>query len=138
MMPSKDERAAREQFTDRYGVGTADVLDEVELRVIGDIWGANGFTTRDQADALVDRLALSPETLLLDIGSGRGWPGLYLAKKSGCEVVVTDLPVEGLSIGRARAERERVRLMACVASSARDLPFRPESFDAIVHTDVLC
>jgi cyclopropane fatty-acyl-phospholipid synthase-like methyltransferase len=127
-----------DEFTGRYGIGTPDVLGEIERRVIGDVWGACGFTTRAQADELAQRLALTAETRLLDIGAGRGWPGLYLAKRSGCEVVLADQPIEGLRIALARAERERLRLLACVAASARDLPFRPESFDAIVHTDVLC
>jgi 2-polyprenyl-3-methyl-5-hydroxy-6-metoxy-1,4-benzoquinol methylase len=137
-VPSKDERAALDEFTDRYGIGTAAVLDEIEQRVIGGVWGANGFTTRAQADDLAERLELSAEDRLLDIGAGRGWPGLYLAKRTGCEVVLADMPLEGLAIARARAERERLRLLACVSASARDLPFRHESFDAIVHTDVLC
>jgi SAM-dependent methyltransferase len=137
-MGSKDERAARQEFRDRYAIGRADVLDAIERHVIGEAWGANGFTTRDQADDLAARLGLSPDSHLLDLGAGRGWPGLYLAKRSGCEVVLTDLPAEGLALARSRAEQERLRLVGVVVSSARDLPFRPECFDAIVHTDVLC
>jgi ubiquinone/menaquinone biosynthesis C-methylase UbiE len=137
-MTSKDERAAREDFSHRYSIDSTGILANIERRVIGDSWGANGFTTKRQADELARLLWLSGESRLLDIGSGRGWPGLYLARATGCEVVVTDLPLEGLEIARGRAERERISLLSAVASSARHLPFRPHSYDAIVHTDVLC
>jgi len=137
-MARKDERAARQEFTERYAIGWADVLERIEQRVIGAVWGANGFTTRAQADELIDRLALTSDKVLLDIGAGRGWPGLYLAKQTGCAVALADLPEEGLKLARERAEREQVRLLGSISASARDLPFKPESFDAIVHTDVLC
>jgi SAM-dependent methyltransferase len=134
---SKDEKAARADFAARYSRHGA-VVDEIEARVIGEAWGANGFTTKGQADALAGRLGLNVHSRLLDIGSGRGWPGLYLAKTTGCEVVVTDLPVEGLARARERARKEGIGLLGGVAASARELPFKPHSFDAIVHTDVLC
>ena len=97
-----------------------------------------GSPRGSQADELIDRLALTPDKWLLDIGAGRGWPGLYLAKQTGCSVALSDLPEEGLKHARDRAEREQVRLLGSVSASACDLPFKPESFDAIVHTDVLC
>ena len=137
-MSSKDERSAREEFSERYSTRRDDVMDVIERSVIGAAWGANGFTTRAQADELAERLGLTSAMRLLDIGAGRGWPSLYLVQRTGCEAVVTDLPFEGLISARERAEREDLRLLACISASARELPFRPESFDAIVHTDVLC
>jgi SAM-dependent methyltransferase len=136
-MSSKDEKEARADFAARYSRHGA-VVDEIESRVIGEVWGANGFTTKEQADALAERLRLDARSRLLDVGSGRGWPGLYLSKATGCEVVVTDMPLEGLVRAGDRAEIEGVRLLGGVAASARDLPFKPHSFDAVVHTDVLC
>ena len=111
----------------------------IERAVIGGDWGANGYTTVRQADLLAQLLHLRPGMRLLDLGSGRGWPGLYLTARYGCETVLSDVPVEGLRRALARADTEDVAdRVAAVASSARDLPFRAESFDAIVHTDVLC
>jgi predicted O-methyltransferase YrrM len=138
MMASKDERRAREDFSARYSVGPSSVLDAIESRVIGDAWGANGFTTVAQADLLGVHMGLTEEKRLLDIGTGRGWPGLYLAQQTGCEVVLTDLPIEGLRIAVRRGAQEEVRCLGGAVSSARYLPFRPASFDALVHTDVLC
>lgn len=54
-------------------------------------------------------------------------------------VVLTDLPEEGLRTARQRAAVEGVGGRATVVvASARRLPFADETFDAIVHTDVLC
>ena len=76
---------------------------------------------------------------MLDVGSGRGWPGLYLAKVTGCSVVLTDIPKEGLATARKRAAVEGLAERSqAIVSSARRLPFQVESFDAVVHTDVLC
>jgi methylase of polypeptide subunit release factors len=138
MRSSKDERAALADFAARYTVPPADVIKKIERKVIGAVWGANGFTTVEQADLIGERLDLAPGQRLMDIGTGRGWPGLYLAERRGCEVVLTDLPIEGLQHALRRAAAESVSSLGAVVSSARDLPFGRESVDAIVHTDVLC
>lgn len=130
---------ARDRFADRYREERVDVVRETEQRVIGGDWGANGYTTITQADGLADRLDLRQGDLLLDVGAGRGWPGLYVAATTGCAVVLADLPVEGLTVARARIATEHLEQRAwCVNASASDLPFRAASFDAVVHTDVLC
>jgi hypothetical protein len=75
----RDEAQARALFQERYGNRPSPTTREIERRVIGGDWGANGFTTMAQADTLARELGLSVGDRLLDLGSGRGWPGLYLA-----------------------------------------------------------
>ena len=135
---SKYEREKRAEFGEHYSLGQSGMLDGIERAVIGADWGANGYTTIAQADELAQRLELDASKRLLDIGTGQGWPGLFLAKKSGCEVVVTDLPIEGLPRAVIRAEQEQIRAMGALVFSARRLPFGDRSFDAVCHTDVLC
>ena len=138
-MTSRDERAARSDFAERYALKTGDVNDRIERDAIGAVWGANGYTTVEQADELGRRLKLRPGARLLDIGTGRGWPGLYLAKQTGCSVIATDMPIEGLAAAARRARRERIDdKVSLVAAAGAAQPFRRESFDAIVLTDVLC
>ena len=92
-----------------------------------------------QADQLAAGLELSASDRLLDIGTGRGWPGLYLAARTGCRVVLADLPLDGLRVAATRAQAEGLVARASVlAAAASRLPFRAGSFDAIIHTDVLC
>ena len=122
-----------------YGAGQNKATVALEREVIGGDYGANSYTTREQADALLDRLDLTRSDRLLDIGAGRGWPGLYLSKRSGCRVVLTDLPLVALKEAgrRARKDRAHKRTDNVVAGGA-NLPFRPRSFDAVVHSDVRC
>jgi 2-polyprenyl-3-methyl-5-hydroxy-6-metoxy-1,4-benzoquinol methylase len=134
-----DEAQARALFQERYGNCTSPTTCEIERRVIGGDWGANGFTTMAQADTLARQLHLSAGDRLLDLGSGRGWPGLYLAAQTGCRVVLTDLPLEGLLVAADRAASEGLAARTgVVAAAASGLPFRAGSFDVIIHTDVLC
>jgi len=136
---TKIERETAERFAERYRVGPAEVSRRVELAVIGGDWGANGYTTMAQADRLGRELRLGPGARLLDLGAGCGWPGLYLAASTGCQVVLSDVPIEGVRAATALVRREA--LMArpgLVAASAHTMPFAPAVFDAIVHTDVLC
>jgi 2-polyprenyl-3-methyl-5-hydroxy-6-metoxy-1,4-benzoquinol methylase len=135
----RDEAQARALFQERYRNTPSSLACQIELRVIGGDWGANGFTTVTQADTLADKLGLSAGERLLDLGSGRGWPGLYLAARTGCRVVLTDLPLEGLRVAADRAASEGLAARtAVVASAASGLPFRAGAFDAVIHTDVLC
>ena len=92
-----------------------------------------------QADTLGRELGLSAGDRLLDLGLGRGWPGLYLAARTGCAVVLTDLPLEGLLVAADRAiSKGLAARTGVVAAAASGLPFRANSFDVVIHTDVLC
>jgi 2-polyprenyl-3-methyl-5-hydroxy-6-metoxy-1,4-benzoquinol methylase len=139
MRGSKDEREAAEWFREHYGRGPTDAARMLERGVIGEDFGASGYTTAAQADLLVERLGLHEGDRLLDLGSGQGWPGLDLAKVTGSSVVLTDLPEEGLRTAMRRALLEGIAdRSGAVVASARRLPLASDSFDAIVHTDVLC
>ena len=110
----------------------------VEREVIGANVGANGYTTVSQADELSRLLRLRREDRLLDIGAGGGWPGLYLAEKSGCEATLLDISDADLrrSVQRAAGANVYSRC-SFFRGTATALPFRPRSFEALVHTDVL-
>jgi 2-polyprenyl-3-methyl-5-hydroxy-6-metoxy-1,4-benzoquinol methylase len=138
-MATRQESEANARFSQRYGEARGDVVRAIELAVIGGDWGANGYTTIAQADQLAAMLELGTGSMVLDIGAGRGWPSLYLAARTGCSVVMTDVPVEGLVSARARGQREGLDDRTWpVNANARDLPFPAKTFDAVVHTDVLC
>jgi cyclopropane fatty-acyl-phospholipid synthase-like methyltransferase len=135
-MSIREEADVLDRFGSRYG-RVAPVLVELERAVLGSDHAANGYTTLAQADVLVAALDIRPGERLLDVGAGCGWPGLYIAARSGCAVVAVDLPMQGIRRARERALQDGLAAHA-VRASARHLPFRARSFDAIVHTDVLC
>ena len=126
------------RFHDRYSQPVTDAALAVEREVIGANVGANGYTTVKQADELLGALQLRPGTRLLDVGAGRGWPGIHLAQKSGCDVVLADIPVPALAAALKRADSAGMSGRAWpVRATAQHSPFRGRSFDAVVHTDTL-
>ena len=138
-MAIREETERRQLYDARHTLADHEVTRVVEREAVDTDYGNAGFTTKAQADTLADLLELRPTDLLLDVGSGAGWPGLYLAHRSGCRVVVSDLSGAGMAQARQRAAGDAMadRTYAVVAT-ARHLPFRPEQFDGIVHTDLLC
>ena len=143
-MTSRDERSARvpiSQSGTRLRPQRSHARSSVESSAqFGAVWGVNGYTTLEQADEIGRRLNLGPGGRLLDVGTGRGWPGLHLAQTTGCTVVGTDMPIEGLAVAaqRARSEARAGLAVAVVAAAGAHQPFRAGSFDAVVLTDVLC
>lgn len=138
-MATRAEATSVARFTDRYRLCCAPPMIAVETLALGTDYGSSGYTTRDQADELAVHLGLGPNHRLADIGAGSGWPGLYLAQQTGCQVVGTDLPFDGLRRAQERVAVDGLigRASYAVATGRRQ-PFRPGCFDAVVHTDVLC
>ena len=94
---------------------------------------------RRQPEKLLSFYAVRPGMRVLDLGAGNGWPGVHIAVDARCRVTLADIPRPALLSAAARAKRARVsRRCDAVLASAVALPFRPASFDAIVHTDVMC
>ena len=134
-----EQAAVLDGFTDRYRNAQADVIRQMETSVFGCDYGATSWTTRKEADAVIDMLALGPDKRFLEIGSGAGWPGLYLASASGCSLVQIDLPFEGLKTAAKRAQTDNMmdRWDGAVASGAA-APFIDDAFNAVFHSDVWC
>lgn len=138
-MATRAEADNVERFNDRYRLCCEPVRIDIERHALDADYGSTGYTTRAQADELAALLELGPATRVVDIGAGSGWPGLYLAAETGCRVVGTDLPVDGLQRARARSRRDGHAAAASYAvATGRHQPFRSAAFDVVVHTDVLC
>ncbi len=140
MAPTLDEQALIDRFSKTYPrLTSSETMLEIERAVCGCDYGCTSWTRRDEADMAAGLLNLAPGVDLLDIGSGSGWPGLYLAKESGCGVTLTDMPLEGLEVAKQRAEKDGlVERCAITQADGAALPFKSGSFDAIFHSDVLC
>ena len=126
-------------FANDYALGGAPALLDLECCVLGSDYRATSWTTRVEAERIATLLRLGPQSRLLDIGAGAGWPALYLARISGCRAALLDLPLVALQIARDRALRDALadRCAIVVGDGAR-LPFASAAFDAITHSDVLC
>ena len=126
-------------FADSYEVSTLPAMLEIEQSVLGCNYGGTSWTTAAQADLMADELSLGPGDRLLDIGSGTGWPALYLANGRGSAVTLLDLPQNALAKALSRATNDgTASRVSAVAASGAALPFADRSFSAISHSDVLC
>ena len=133
------EKDLKKRFEEIYERGQLPVIKEIERRVFGSDYGANSWTTRAEADAICRFLELRSGHRLLDVGAGTGWPGLYMAKRSGCDIALVDLPRAALGVAVDRAVQDQLsdRSWASVADAA-SLPFGKAIFDAVSHSDILC
>jgi ubiquinone/menaquinone biosynthesis C-methylase UbiE len=126
-------------FARSYELGRSPVVRELERSVLGCDYGGTSWTTRHEAVRVAEMLELRPQKQLLDLGAGSGWPGLYLAQATGCDVVLVDVPLAGLRVAMDRAAMDGLHAQCRgVTADGAKLPFRNAAFDAISHSDVLC
>lgn len=137
---SPGERTLIDRFSKTYEHLTrSEAMLQIERAACGCDYGCTSWTTRDEAEAVIGMLDLRPQKRLLEIGTGSGWPGLYLARRSGCSVAMIDLPLEGLLAAKKRAASDGTEERCWIAQAdAVAPPFASNFFDAIYHSDVLC
>lgn len=128
----------RRSLSEKYEAFASEAARRLRSHALGTAT-VNGYTTLQQAERIAAALELTRHHRLLDLGGGRGWPGSHVSKKTGCRLVVSDLPVEALKEARATLDNEGLASRsALVRADGRALPFRSGSFDGVTHADVLC
>jgi ubiquinone/menaquinone biosynthesis C-methylase UbiE len=109
----------------------------VEIRAFGRDVGLNGYTDPSEAKHLAEFGGVPG--LVLDLGSGGGWPGQEIIVRSGRSVVGMDMVLSGLQIARQRvADTDIADRFHFVAGDGQRLPFAPETFGTVLHADALC
>ena len=84
---------------------------------------------------LTEALSIQPGDRVLDLGCGRAMTSIFLAREFGAEVTAADLWIPA-DENRARIEEAGLAdHVTAVHAEAHQLPFEPESFDAIVSID---
>ncbi len=139
MARSPQEIQDTTRFIDVYRRAQSPAMLEVEEITCGCRYGATSWATLDEVREITKLLGLGPNTRLLEIGAGSGWPSLHMAESSGCDAVLTDLPISGIRIANDRARTDGLggRCFGLLADGAH-LPFADAVFDAVHHADVLC
>lgn len=132
---------------DRYDTVLARLADSPTLRAIYlEVYGADypaeadpfGFVTMSELAALRRILAGSGVTRLLDIGCGRGGPGLWLARELGVPLTGVDIVAEAVAAARQQAAAFGMSSRAEFrAASATDTGLPAAAFDGAVSIDAL-
>src|SRR5213592_1411466 len=124
-------------FDSTYSHFTRQVLETIREETFGQDIGQNSWTTVDEYDRFLSWLDLRPEHHVLEIASGSGGPGLYVAKRTGCSVTGIDANEAGVATATQSAadSNQADRLTFTVADANSPLPFDDDSFDAILCID---
>jgi ubiquinone/menaquinone biosynthesis C-methylase UbiE len=64
-----------------------------------------GFVTVSDLNSIAAELELAAGSALLDVGCGRGGPGLWIARKTGCILTGIDILAEAIEQANVRKER---------------------------------
>lgn len=102
-----DETSWAEVFTAVFEAPSS----TVDARIWGEVYGEDypaelepySFTTRSELRRIVTDLGLAPGDLLVDVGCGRGGPGLWVASTSGASLLGVDISPTALDAARDRA-----------------------------------
>lgn len=126
-------------FVADYECSALPAVKALERDVLGSDYGGTSYTTKRQADDALAALNLNPESRLLEVGSGSGWPSLYLSDQSGCDATLLDMPLIALEHAAQRAATDKIDgQVTLVNGSGTALPFADACFDRLSHSDVLC
>ncbi|GAA1976741.1 hypothetical protein GCM10009798_42430 [Nocardioides panacihumi] len=102
-----DETSWTEVFTTVFEAPASTVEARIWAAVYGDEYPAElepySFTTRSELRLVVDALALSHDDLMVDVGCGRGGPGLWVAAAAGASLLGVDISPTALEAARQRA-----------------------------------
>jgi len=106
---------------------------------VEDIGQSSWITAADWL-GYADLARVRPTSHVLEVGSGSGGPGVYLASQRGCHVTGVDINEHGVANGRRLAQERGVaeRVTFQQVDASQPLPFPPASFDAVLSNDSMC
>ncbi|MGC5170898.1 class I SAM-dependent methyltransferase [Micromonospora sp. DT81.3] len=130
-------------FDEVFSTPASTVADEVWADVYGDEYPAGleiySFTSRSELRLIAEWLAI-PRVggALVDIGCGRGGPGLWVAGATGARLTAIDIAASALESARAQAVRLGLADRAGFQLGSFEATGLPDGFaDAIMSVDAL-
>ena len=123
-----------------YGDYTSDAEAAIRRETYGEDLGQTSWMTAPEWLDLADRCRITAESEVLEVGSGSGGPGVYLALQRGCRLTGVDINAHGVrnagALAAARGVADRVQFQ--VVDASQPLPVADGRVDAIVANDAMC
>lgn len=110
------------------------IYDDKELKVnvgITEEFGELQFEVLKKIEDIVPRFKTNNVKKILDLGCGTGKHSIYLARE-GFEICAADISKENIAIVKSKAEKSELKNIECKELDMRTLPFKENSFDAVV------
>lgn len=137
-----EETSWTEVFTSVFQEPSSSVQARIWAEVYGEDYPAElepySFTTRSELRRIVEELALSRDDLLIDVGCGRGGPGLWVAAEAGAALLGVDISPTAVAAARQRAATLGLGERATFAEGSFDaIPAEPASARGVLSIDAL-
>jgi SAM-dependent methyltransferase len=117
-------------FGEAFSQPASAVMARVWATVLGDEYPAEvspySYTSRSELARIATEVKAGSGDLLVDIGSGRGGPGLWVAAATGAHYLAVDISATGLA--------DRVRV---AEGSFEELPLADSEVSAVMSIDAL-
>jgi SAM-dependent methyltransferase len=120
----------------------SDAVERIYRAAFGDDYPKdaqpNAFYSRTTLQRLADALEAQPGHTVVDLGCGHGRPGLWVAQRTGANLVGIDLSPIGIELGRYRAAELGLAEQARFQAGDIATTGLPDAFcDAAMSLDVL-
>lgn len=119
-----------------YKFAKSPTWQKVCQQVFDQCLGQYSFTPASQINFLAEKLNITSQSHVLDLGCGVGGLSCYLAKVSGCQVKGVDASPMAIKIANEQAMlqglAERVSFEVGILP---ELPYEDRSFDAVISVD---
>ncbi len=100
--------------------------------------GLHSYTTTSELNRFVSELRLTPSDVLVDLGCGRGGPGLWVAAQTGAHLIGIDIAETALKAARDRAQALGIAEQAEFRQgSFQDTGLDRASVNAVMSVDAL-
>jgi ubiquinone/menaquinone biosynthesis C-methylase UbiE len=127
-------------YNNAYGNYGLNTYRQVRIETYGEDFGQTSWVTTEESNAIPQRLGLSSDSFVLEVGCGSGGYALHIGEKWGCRIVGLDVNEPGVrnanELAKTRGLASRLRFDQCDAS--KHLPFDDNTFDAVFSNDALC
>src|SRR5450631_447519 len=129
-------------FNEAFSVEPSDVQDEIWRESFGDEYPDEvrpySYITRSELAQFVEEMNVDSHSMVLDIGCGRGGPGLWVAAMTGSSIIGVDISTSALSSAKGRAAELGLAARAkYVLGDFASIPVPSGSAEALMSVDAL-